>query len=228
MKLQYLEPVASITVDCVIFGFDGKKLEVLLIKRGSEPELGKWSLPGGFMEKTETAERAAERVLEQLTGVADIYMDQLRTFSEVNRHPIERVVTVSFYALVKPENHQLTPAWHASEAYWCDIHKLPVLGFDHEKIIKVALHTIKRDVRLKPIGFELLPRKFTLKDLQNLYEAILEEKLDRRNFRRKIKVTNILTELTEVKRGAHKDAVLYKFDKKLYYEISQDGFNILF
>ena len=228
MKLQYTAPNISITVDCVIFGFDAKMLQVLLIKRGSDPEAGKWALPGGFIEKDETAERAAERVLEQLTGVSDIYMEQLRTFSEVDRHPIERVVTVSFYALVKPENYRLTPAWHASEAYWWDIDKLPVLGFDHGKIIQVALHTIKRDVRLKPIGFELLPIKFTLKDLQNLYEAILEEKLDRRNFRRKIKITNILTELNEVKKGAHKDAVLYKFDKKSYDEISKEGFNILF
>ncbi|MBX9851270.1 MAG: NUDIX hydrolase [Cytophagaceae bacterium] len=228
MKLQYNVPDISITVDCVIFGFDTSKLQILLIKRASDPEKGKWALPGGFMEKHETAEESAERVLSQLTGVTDVYMDQLKVFAAVDRHPIERVITVPFYALVKPENYRLNPSSYASDAYWCDIDRLPILAFDHDEIINAALDALKRDVRLKPIGFELLPEKFTMKDLQDFFEAVLEEKLDRRNFRRKIKGAKILVKLNEVRKGAHKDAILYKFDSKTYRTISKNTFYILF
>jgi 8-oxo-dGTP diphosphatase len=228
MNLQYNAPNISITIDCVIFGFDGKTLQILLIKRASDPLKGKWALPGGFMEKNETAEAAAERVLENLTGVSNIYMDQVRAFSALDRHPLERVITIAFYALVKPENYKLNPAWHASDATWSNIDKFPELGFDHRDIIMCALKALKRDVRLRPIGFELLPEKFTLKELQNLYEAILEKKLDRRNFRRKMKSTNIVQELNEVRKGAHKDANLFQFDKQSYDEMLEEGFNILF
>jgi 8-oxo-dGTP diphosphatase len=225
MQLQYLEPIASITVDCVIFGFDGKKLEVLLIKRASEPEAGKWALPGGFMEKSEDFDQAASRVLEKLTGVGDIFMEQFFAFGNVKRHPISRVVTVAYYALIDSTHHKLKPSWHASETKWFEINKIPKLAFDHTEIYQKALKTLRKEVTLKPIGFELLPSKFTLTDLQNLYEVILEEKLDRRNFRRKILSMGILTELNEVRTGAHVGATLYKFDKKIYNKLKSEGFS---
>ncbi|HXA01432.1 MAG TPA: NUDIX domain-containing protein [Cytophagaceae bacterium] len=225
MKLQYLEPVASITADCVIFGFDGKKMEVLLIKRGSEPEAGKWALPGGFMERRETLDEAATRVLEQLTGVSNIYIEQFHSFSKIDRHPISRVITVGYYALIDSTNQKLKPSWHASETKWFEINKIPKLGFDHAEIFQAALNTLKKEMAIRPIGFELLPTKFTLTDLQNLYEIILEEDLDRRNFRRKILSMGILTELKEVRKGAHIGATLYKFDKKEYNRLKSQGFS---
>jgi 8-oxo-dGTP diphosphatase len=225
MRVQFLEPVASITVDCVIFGFDGKKLEVLLIKRGSDPEAGKWALPGGFMEKFENLDQAAERVLENLTGVTNVYVEQFQTFGRIDRHPLARVVTVGYYALIDSTHQQLKPSWHASETQWFEIHDLPKLGFDHKEIFEAALKTLKRELTIRPIGFELLPKKFTLTDLQNLYEIILGENLDRRNFRRKIKSMGILTELKEVRPGAHIGATLYKFDKKQYNSLKSKGFD---
>ena len=225
MKLQFVPPIASITVDCVIFGFDGKKIEILLIKRGSEPEAGKWALPGGFMEKNETIDDAATRVLNLLTGVSGIYMEQFYTFGKLDRHPLARVITVSYYALVDSTNYKLKPSWHASETEWFDIHEMPKLAFDHKEIFEVALKTLKKEVTIRPIGFELLPAKFTLTDLQNLYEVILGETLDRRNFRRKIKAMNILKELKEIRPGAHIGATLFKFDKKQYNALKSGGFD---
>jgi 8-oxo-dGTP diphosphatase len=227
MKVQFLEPIASVTVDCVIFGIDGKELKVLLIKRGSEPDLGKWALPGGFMEKDETLEEAAQRVLEQLTGVANVYMEQFYSFSKVDRHPLSRVITVGYYALIDSSHQELNPSWHASETKWIsreDISKID-LGFDHKEIFDRAFKTLKKGITSAPIGFELLPTKFTLTELQNLYEIILDEKIDRRNFRRKIKSMNILKELKEVKKGAHIGATLYKLDKTQYDALRSKGFD---
>ncbi len=225
MKLQYVSPVASLTVDCVIFGFDGKKMEILLIRRGSEPEAGKWALPGGFMEKEETLDDAATRVLSLLTGMNNIYMEQFHTFGSLNRHPLGRVITVAYYALVDSTNYNLQPSWHASETQWFDISEIPKLGFDHKEIVNTALKTLKKEIAIRPIGFELLPNKFTLTDLQNLYEVILGESLDRRNFRRKLKAMDILIELDEMRPGAHIGATLYKFNKKQYNSLVAEGFD---
>jgi 8-oxo-dGTP diphosphatase len=225
MKLQYVSPVASITVDCVIFGFDGKKIEILLIKRGSEPEMGKWALPGGFIEKEETLDDAATRVLSLLTGMSTIYMEQFHTFGSLNRHPLGRVITVAYYALVDSTNYKLQPSWHASETEWFDIAEIPKLGFDHKEIVTTALKTLKKEISIRPIGFELLPSKFTLTDLQNLYEVILGQSLDRRNFRRKLKAMDILIELDEMRPGAHIGATLYKFNKKRYTSLVSEGFD---
>lgn len=227
MILQYHPPIASITVDCVIFGFNEGKLKVLLIKRASDPEAGKWALPGGFMEPEETLETAAQRVLEMLTGVSDIYMQQLKVFSAPDRHPSARVITVAYYALVNPDNYPLKPSWHASEARWCELDRLPSLGFDHKEILNTAAQTLKKDIQVKPLGFELLPKKFTLRELQDLYESILGNKLDRRNFRRKLKALAILDELKEVKKGAHRDASLYSFNKKAYNKLVKEGYALL-
>ncbi len=227
MILQYHPPLASITADCVLFGFHEGNLKVLLIKRSSDPEAGKWALPGGFMEQDETLETTARRVLKMLTGVPEVYMQQLKVFSAVDRHPSARVVTIAYYALVNPDHYRLNPSWHASEAFWYELEKLPLLGFDHREIVDTAIATLKKDIQLKPIGFELLPQQFTLKELQDLYEAILGNKLDRRNFRRKIKSLGILRELEQVKKGPHRDASLYSFDKKAYDQLVAEGYTLL-
>ncbi len=224
MNLQYSEPVVSVTVDCVIFGFKDNKLHLLTIKRSSDPEAGKWALPGGFLEVDETVEDAADRILQIMTGVKGVYLEQVKVFSELNRHPKGRVITIGFFALVNPKNFQLAPSTYASEAEWIEVDKKPKLAFDHEEIFGAALNKLKREIKLRPIGFELLPSKFTLTDLQNLYEVIVKMKLDRRNFRRKIHSMNFLTKLDEKKRGAHKEADLYKFDKKKYKALQQEGF----
>lgn len=216
VKTQYLKPFASITVDCVIFGYNEKRLDVLLIKRDSEPEAGKWALPGGFMEKNETTDESAQRVLKKMTGVSNSFMEQFYVFSEHKRNPMGRVVTIGYYALVDPSLYELKPSWHASDAKWFDTNKLPKLAFDHSDIVNKALLTLKKEVKLKPIGFELLPKKFTLSELQNLYEVVVGKTLDRRNFRKKLKAMDILKELNEVKEGAHRPAKLFKFEKKQY------------
>lgn len=225
MKLQYYKPIASITVDCVIFGFNEDKLKILAIKRSSKPESGKWALPGGFMEKGESLEQAADRVLEMLTGVEGIYMEQIQAFSNVKRHPEGRVVTIGFFALINPENFELKPSKHASEAEWFELDDMPTLAFDHEDIFDAGLSMLRREIKLRPIGFELLPTKFTLTDLQKLYEAIIEGDLDRRNFRRKIKAMGFLKELKEKRKGAHVGATLYKFDARKYKKLVKDGFS---
>lgn len=228
MQVQYSNPVASITTDCVIFGFKENRLNVLLIKRAFDPEKDKWSLPGGFMEKEESLENCAQRILHKLTGVSDIYLEQFQVFSKIDRHPIDRVITAGFYALVNPEKYPLNPSWFASEAYWCEVDRMPSLAFDHQEIFEKALNKLKINVRIQPIGFELLSEKFTMKELQNLYEAILNRPLDRRNFRKKIKTLGILIELNEFKKGAHKDAMLYRFVPEAYKKLEEDGFAIIF
>jgi len=228
MQIQYAPPIASITTDCVILGFHEKNLKVLLIKRSFDPEKDKWSLPGGFMEKEESLESCAQRILQKLTGVSDVYLEQFHIFSRTDRHPLDRVITVGFYALVNPEKYPLHPSWFASEAYWCETDRIPVLAFDHQEIHEAALNKLKINIRIKPVGFELLPEKFTLKEIQDLYEAILSKKLDRRNFRKKIKTLGILIELNEFKKGAHKDAMLYKFDSVAYERLATDGIALLF
>ncbi|MFM7021954.1 MAG: NUDIX hydrolase [Flavobacteriales bacterium] len=225
MKVQFNEPVASITVDCVLFGFIDGKLNVLLIKRSSDPESGKWALPGGFLEKGEAIDDAAERVLELLTGVNNVFMQQFHTFGNPSRHPIARVVTVGYYALIDAGHHQLKPSWHASETAWFDINEMPKLAFDHNEIFNGALKTLQKELNITPLIFELLPAKFTLSDLQSLFEIILGKTMDRRNFRRRLKTMDILTELDEVRPGAHVGATLFKFNKKRYKELEAEGFD---
>ncbi|MCX6181796.1 MAG: NUDIX domain-containing protein, partial [Bacteroidetes bacterium] len=225
MIIQFNPPLASITVDCVLFGFIEGELNVLLIKRGSEPELGKWALPGGFMEKDEDVDLAAARVLELLTGVKDVFMQQFHVFGKPNRHPLARVVTVGYYALIDANHQKLKPSWHASETAWVNISKMPKLAFDHMEIFESALKTLQKELNISPIVFELLPTKFTLRELQNLFEIILGKTLDRRNFRRRLKIMDILVELDEVRPGAHVGATLFKFDKKKYKALEAEGFD---
>jgi 8-oxo-dGTP diphosphatase len=187
MPYTYEFPKPSLTVDCVVFGLDDRDLlKVMLIERNLTPFKGSWALPGGFVRLDESLEEAARRELQEETGIEKVFLEQLYTFGEINRDPRDRVVTVAYYALVNLWEHRLYAATDASDAAWFPVSQLPPLAFDHHKIVQVALTRLKGKVRYEPIGFELLPKKFTLSQLQKLYETILEKPLDKRNFRKKI------------------------------------------
>jgi len=226
MAHTYQYPRAALTVDCVVFGFDEGDLKLLLIQRDLEPFAGRWALPGGFVRVEESLEEAARRELQEETGVARVYLDQLYTFGQPDRDPRERVVTVAYYALVKLSNHRVKAATDARNAAWFDVCDLPRLAFDHETIIEAALRRLKGKVRYEPIGFELLPPKFTLTQLQHLYETILEAPLDKRNFRKKILSMDLLLETDEIEQDvAHRAARLYQFDEAKYKKLKKEGFN---
>lgn len=212
-----------VAVDCIIFGFDGLQLKALLIKRGFEPEIGKWSLMGGFVSENESTDEAAIRVLHQLTGMTNIYMEQLYCFSDVNRDPAGRVISLAYYALINiadySEQLQLE-----HEARWFSLDSIPKLIFDHNEMLKKAKERLQEKVTNHPVGFELLPDKFTLPQLQNLYEAIYGEPLDKRNFTRKILSLEILNKLNEKeKESSRKGAFYYVFDKAKYNKLHQEG-----
>jgi 8-oxo-dGTP diphosphatase len=212
-----------VAVDCIIFGFDGDQLKALLIKRAFEPEEGKWSLMGGFVEKNENAEEAATRVLFQLTGMSNIYMEQLHTFSDIDRDSAGRVISMAYFALINiadySEQLQLE-----HEAKWFPLNKIPQLIFDHKKMVLKAKQLLRNKVASHPIGFELLPPKFTLPQLQSLYEAIYETPLDKRNFTKKMLSLGILNKLDEKEReSSRKGAFYYVFDSNKYERLQSNG-----
>lgn len=226
MPHTYQYSRAALTVDCVVFGFDGGGLEVLLIQRALEPFKGKWALPGGFVRVDETIDDAARRELSEETGLQNVFLEQLYTFGEVDRDPRERVVSVAHYALVKLSDHTAKAATDAAEAEWFPISKLPRLAFDHADIVAAALVRLQGKVRYQPIGFELLPPKFTLSELQHLYEAILGAGLDKRNFRKKVLGFGLLVPLNETQMaGRHRPAQLFRFDADKYGKLKKCGFN---
>lgn len=192
---SYKYPHPALTADCVIFGFDGIGLKVLLIERGVEPFKGMWALPGGFMRINETIEQAARRELAEETGLRHIYMEQFKVFSDVNRDPRERVVTVAFMALVRPSDYRLIAGDDAVAALWFDENALPPLAFDHMEIILQAREHLKEVLRIKPVAFELLNKVFSLSELQKVYEVINRTHYDRRNFQRKALQTGMLQEV---------------------------------
>lgn len=217
--------ISPLSIDCVLIGFEQAELKVLLIRRAIDPCFDQWALPGGFILYSESIEDASKRILAEMTGVQDLYLEQLRAFGRVDRYPGERVVTIAYYALIKPGNYRLNPGSDASEANWYPIHKISSLPFDHREILDAALLTLRRKVRHQPIGFELLPEKFTLLQLQELYEAVLDTKLDKPNFRRKLTRMNLLIPLEERQRAvAHRAARLYRFDKERYDRLCEGGF----
>ena len=217
----------DLSIDCVIFGFDDRyQLQIMLIQRNLEPFKGQWALPGGFVRIDESLEDAARRELAEETGLQNIFLEQLYTFGQPKRHPGDRVVSVAYYALVNLVEHAVQAATDASAAAWFPVQALPPLAFDHQTILQTALQRLKGKVRYEPIGFELLPNKFTLTELQRLYETVLEEPLDKRNFRKKILKMDLLIELDEKQQGvAHRAAKLYRFDEAKYTQLKQKGFN---
>jgi len=216
----------TLTVDCVIFGLDtSSRLKVLLIQRNNDPFKNAWALPGGFVNETETLEAAALRELEEETGVTDIFIEQLFTFGTPKRDPRGHVVTVAYYALINLEEHKIGAETTSKDVNWFSLEKLPVLAFDHNIILETAIERLRSKVRYQPIGFELLPQKFTLSQLQKLYESILGIALNKRNFRTKFLKMDIL-QAHEVQRGmAHRPALLYAFDEKKYNRYVESGFN---
>ncbi len=226
MPFTYAYARPALTVDCVVFGLDDADLKVLLIQRGIEPFAGRWALPGGFVHLDETLDQAARRELQEETGLTKVFLEQLYTVGEVARDPRERVVTVTHYALVRLSDHQVQAATDARNAAWFAVDDLPPLAFDHDDIVEMGLRRLQGKVRYQPIGFELLPPKFSLTQLQRMYEIILERDLDKRNFRKKVLSLDILQDLDEVEQDvAHRAARLYRFDERKYRQKIKDGFN---
>jgi len=226
MTHTYDYPRPAVTVDCVIFGLDDDDLKVMLIQRAIEPYQNEWALPGGFVHIDEQIEAAARRELQEETGIERVYLEQLYTFGDIDRDPRDRVITIAYYALINRIEHSVQAATDASQAAWWSVADLPSLAFDHDKIVNMALQRLKGKVRYEPIGFELLPQKFTLSQLQKLYEAILGTILDKRNFRKKILKMDLLTELDEMQADVpHRAAKLYQFDPQKYQKLKINGFN---
>jgi 8-oxo-dGTP diphosphatase len=212
-------------VDCVVFGFDGAGLQVLLIRRGLEPFIGSWALPGGFVDMEENLDEAALRELLEETHLKDVFLEQLFTFGNPGRDPRGRVVSVAYYALVRPDQHPATGDSDASEAAWHPVDKLPPLAFDHANILHTGLERLRGKIRYQPIGFELLPKHFTLTQLQDLYEAILGRRIDKRNFRKKLLAFDFLVPTDEFTAGAHRPARLHRFDRRRYEALVRKGFH---
>lgn len=222
MPYSYEYPRPAVTVDCIIFGLDeSHQLKVLLIQRAKDPFKHYWALPGGFVLAEETLKDAALRELEEETGVKDVFVEQLFTFGDPDRDPRGRVISVAYYALVNLGEYELAASSDASRAEWFEINSLPKLAFDHRKIFETALDRLRAKVRYQPIGFELLPERFTLTQLQQLYETILgmEDSLNKRNFRKRILDMGILQEVGIQEGVAHRPAKLYSFDKGKYREL---------
>lgn len=226
-KYCYKYPHPAVTTDCVIFGFDGNDIKVLLIERGIEPYKGKWAFPGGFLNMDETAAEGALRELKEETGLENAYIEQFNTYSEPDRDPRERVITIAHYALVRIQ--EVKGGDDAAKAQWFPIDEVPQLAFDHDKILRDAMRKLRERIHFEPIGFELLPEKFTMKDLQILYESILDVKFDRRNFAKKMMHYELLNQLDEtVRPTAKRDALLYSFNKENYELFKKKGFQLEF
>lgn len=223
----YKYPHPAVTTDCVIFGFDGTRLQVLLIERGIEPFKGRWAFPGGFLNPDETAETGALRELQEETGLTGAYIEQFHTYTDPDRDPRDRVITIAYYALVRIQ--EVKGGDDAAKAQWFALDEVPQLAFDHDRILRDAVRQVRERIHFEPIGFELLPEKFTMKELQSLYEAILDVKFDRRNFAKKMLHFELLTELDETANPSSKrEAKLYSFNKQNYDELKKKGFQLEF
>lgn len=216
---------AAVSVDNVVFGFDKSGLNILLIYRGAEPYRNCWALPGDLISLDNDLISSAEKVLQDLTGLERLYMEQIQTFGNVDRHPYGRVFTVAYFALIKIEDYHLHPSSWAEEAEWFPIAEIPDLPFDHNEILAFAKNQLKTKIRRQPIGFELLPKHFTLTELQTLYESILETEFDVRNFRKRILSMDFISD-TGLKQTSvtHRPAKLYKYNAKRYNNLINSGF----
>lgn len=223
----YEYPHPAVTTDCVIFGFDGTKLQVLLIERGIEPFKGKWALPGGFLNMDESTEECALRELKEETGLTGAYIEQFHCFSDPDRDPRERVITIAYYALVRIQ--EVKGGDDAAKAKWFPLDEVPQLAFDHDRILREAITRLRERIHFKPVGFELLPEKFTMKELQMLYEAILDVTFERRNFAKKMLHYEVVTQLDEtVWPTPKREAYLFSFNKENYKHFKDKGFKLEF
>ncbi len=217
---------SAFSVDNIIFAFEGGKLQVLLIKRADEPFKDQWALPGALVNTDENLRDAPIRSLKELTGLENVFLEQVFTFGKVDRHPKGRVITVAYYSLIDKTIVTPVPSSFAQEVKWHNIKSINSLAFDHYEIMSVCLRRLQESVRRRPIGFELLAETFTLSDVQELYEVILNKELDKRNFRKKILSLKILEDIGEYQQNvAHRPAKLYKFNLEKYEEFKDSGFN---
>ena len=211
-----INPRFYVSVDCIIFGFDKGSLKLLLLKRNFEPAKGSWSLMGGFVQDGESVDDAAKRVLAELTGLENVYMEQVGTFGEVDRDPGERVISVAYYALININKYDRNLV-QQHNAHWAEINEIPPLVFDHPQMVKQAGIMLQKKASSEPIGFNLLPSLFTLFQLQSLYEAIYGEPLDKRNFRKRVADLNYIEKTDKIdKTGSKRGAALYKFNENAY------------
>lgn len=225
---EYENP--AVTVDCIVFGYRAGSLQVLLIKRGLAPFKGKWALPGGFVRIKETIDEAARRELEEETGLRGVYMEQLYTFGEVNRDPRQRVISVAYFALINLSNNtNVKGGTDADEAQWFNVNEMPQLAFDHSHIVTMAVNRLRAKITYQPIVFELLPEKFIFSELENIYETILNTKLNRRNFRTKMMATGLIKELNEYRTDvSFRPPKLFKFNKARYAKNKPEEVNLKF
>lgn len=225
MVKQLHKPIALAT-DCVILGVDGGELKLLLTEREKEPFKNKWALPGGFVFPEETTEECARRILLEKTGIDQVFIEQLYTFSAADRDPRERIVSVAYFALVNKQSYELIAGRDTLKSEWFGLSELPALAFDHAEIVNLAVQRLKGKVSYQPIGFELLDEKFTLSQLQAVYESILGMEIDKRNFRKKVLAMGVLKELGEKETNVpRKAAMLYRFDKQAYEALTREGFH---
>lgn len=216
-------PTFHVAVDNIIFGFDQGELKLLIHKRQFEPARGEWSLFGGFVQEDESLDEAASRILYEHTGLKDIYMEELQSYGELDRDPAGRVISVAYYALI-PAGEFTEAGRSKSEATWVSLKELPPLIMDHNQMVEKGLRRLKRRAASQPIGFELLPREFTMPQLQALYEAIYQTELDKRNFRKKILAMDVLIKMdTKDKSNSRKGAFLYRFDQNKYRKLVEGG-----
>jgi 8-oxo-dGTP diphosphatase len=227
-KFSYEYPHPAVTVDCVIFGFDGKSLRILLIERGVEPFKGSWALPGGFVKIDEKVEDAAIRELQEETNVRGVYMSQLSVFSDVDRDPRERVITVAFYALVKPSDHDVIGGDDAASARWFSLDDYPTLVFDHELIVKAAFAQLQRNFRAGNVGLELFEDKFSISQLYTLHSLVTKKEIDRRNFYKKVTSYGYIEPTMEkMSETPHKPSQLFSIDRKVYDAEIENSYNLL-
>ncbi len=221
--------IDELSIDCVIVGFTNNGLQILLVEHAEGISKGLWALPGGWIRYNEGLDDAAYRILRDLTGVRDVFLEQLKAFGGLDRYPSRRVITIAYYSLVRPETYDIIPGFTASDARWYNLSEIGKLPYDHQQIIAFCMQQLKYKVRHEPIGFNLLPEKFTLLQLQSLYESILGTTLDKPNFRRKIMKMNLLVDCHEKQQDvAHRAANLYRFDLEVYESLRQKGYSFEF
>lgn len=224
---SYKYPHPAVTADCVVFGFDGKELKVLLIERGIEPYKGNWALPGGFLHMDETAEECARRELKEETGIEVNHLEQIGAFSAVDRDPRERIITIAHYALVRQS--QVSGGDDAAQAQWFSLTEIPPLAFDHKTILEKALEQLRHNICFAPIGFNLLDEIFEMGQLQRLYESILQHSFDRRNFSSKMLRLGLIESIAERPDGTpSRIPNKYRFNKEKYFKLKKSGFKLEF